>query len=137
MKFYKPYATVLATALFALAGSPIPAPAVTNSAGETATPYVAAFVPIFGIAGIPHSGNMQIFVGNGTITGTYSGTSVAPDVLNDRIVPVTGSISQDDGHVQLYIGGALSLQGTMANDGTITGTATYRGRLYEFMAKPS
>jgi hypothetical protein len=135
MKFFKPYAAVPATVLFALGGAAIPAMAVTNVAGVTATPYVAAFAPVFGISGVPHTGNMQLFVHGGTISGTYTGTSVAPDPLDERIVPVTGSISRDDGHVQLYIG-MLSLQGTMANDGTISGTATYRGRLYEFMARP-
>lgn len=79
---------------------------------------------------------MQIAVNDGAISGTYSGTSVGPDFLNDRIVPVSGTISSNEGYVQLFIGGALSLRGTMDNDGTISGTATYRGRLYEFLAQP-
>ena len=79
---------------------------------------------------------MQLVVHDGTITGTYTGTSVAPDYLDNRIVPVSGTVSDDDGHVALFIGGALSLQGTMTPDGTITGTADYRGRLYEFEAAP-
>lgn len=137
MKFTKSYATVVATALFLLGGSAAPALAVTNDTGELPTPYVAAFAPIFGISGVPHSGTMQLVVHDGTISGTYTGTSVAPDSLDDRIVPVSGSVSDDDGHVQLFIGGALSLQGTMTHDGTITGTANYGGRLYEFEAQPS
>lgn len=122
-------------ALLALAGSTIPALAITNSAGETATSYVAAFAPVIGSA-IPHTGDMALFVHGGAITGTYTGTSVSPDPLNDRIVSVTGSFNPDDGHVMLNIGGALSLQGTMNADGTITGTASYFGRLYEFAAAP-
>jgi hypothetical protein len=136
MKFTKTYATVPAMALFLLGGSAVPALAVTNDTGELPTPYVAAFAPIFGISGVPHSGTMQLVVHDGTISGTYTGTSVAPDPLDNRIVPVSGTVSENDGHVQLFIGGALSLQGTMTQDGTITGTADYRGRLYEFEAAP-
>jgi hypothetical protein len=121
---------LLATASFA------PALAVTNTGGQAATPYVAAFAPVFGINGFPHTGVMEISINDGAISGTYSGTSVGPDYLNDRIVPVSGTISPSDGYVQLFIGGALTLRGSMANDGTISGTATYRGRLYEFVAQP-
>jgi hypothetical protein len=136
MKFMGSYAKALAAAFALLAGSATPAVAATTQSGETATSYVAAFAPVLGIYGVLHSGEMLLSVHDGTIEGTYTGTSVAPDPLDDRIVPVTGSISPDDGHVQLFIGGALSLQGTMAEDGTITGTATYRGRLYAFEARP-
>lgn len=135
MKFSKSSAATLAIALLALAGSTVPALAITNGEGETATAYVAAFAPVIGSA-MPHTGNMALFVHDGTITGIYTGTSVAPDPLDDRMVSVTGSINPSDGHVQLYIGGALSLQGTMNADGTITGTASYLGRLYEFQARP-
>jgi len=135
MTFLKYFASGAAAAIFATA-SITPALAVTNAGIQAATPYVAAFSPVFGISGYPHTGVMQIAVNDGTISGTYSGTSVGPDFLNDRFVPVSGSVSPNDGYVQLHIGGALSLRGTMANDGTISGTATYRGRLYEFLARP-
>jgi hypothetical protein len=36
----------------------------------------------------------------------------------------------------LYIGGLVKLRGTMAANGTMTGTAEERGRLYEFAATP-
>jgi hypothetical protein len=98
-------------------------------------PYVAAFAPVFGNA-VPHTGLMQLVVSAGTIDGTYTGTSVAPDYLNNRMLPVSGSVSPNDGYVQLSIGGALTLRGTMAADGSISGTASYGGRLYEFVAKP-
>jgi hypothetical protein len=127
---------MLAAALFLLVVSAVPALAVTNNSGELPTAYVAAFAPVFGISGIPHSGAMQLVVHDGTISGTYTGTSVAPDYFDNRIVRVSGSIDQDDGHLLLFIGGALSLQGTMNQDGTITGTAHYGGRLYEFEAAP-
>jgi hypothetical protein len=112
-----------------------PALAVTNSGGGAATPYVAAFAPVFG-GGAPHSGDMRLVVNNGTISGTYSGTSFGPDYLDNRMVPVSGTLSENDGYVQLSIGGALTMHGTMANDGTISGTADYHGRLYEFVAQP-
>ncbi len=135
MRFIRLYAVVTAAALLAFAGSSLPAFAVTNAGAQMPTGYVAAFAPVFGTSGVPHSGTMQLVVSGGSISGTYTGTSSAPDPLDDRIVPVTGTLS-DDGYLQLQIGGALSLQGTMDNRGAISGTATYLGRLYEFMAKP-
>jgi hypothetical protein len=136
MKPSKFAAGLVALTLFAIVGSAAPAFAVTNAGAEPPRPYVAAFAPIFGSYGVPHSGTMQLLVRDGTITGTYTGTSVGPDMLDDRIVAVTGSVSASDGYVLLNIGGALSMRGTMTGDGTISGTATYHGRLYEFMAKP-
>jgi hypothetical protein len=136
MKLFKLYSAMLASVLMAIAGSAIPALAVTNSGVQTATPYVAAFAPIFGTSGVPHSGTMRLVVSDGAISGTYTGTSFGPDSLDDRIVSVSGSVNENDGYVQLFIGGVLSLRGTMANDGRISGTATYRGRLYEFVAAP-
>ena len=66
---------------------------------------------------------------DGAISGTYTGTSFGPDSLDDRIVSVSGSVNENDGYVQLFIGGVFSLRGTMANDGRISGTATYRGSI--------
>jgi hypothetical protein len=136
MKFFKPTAAMLATGFLTL-GLAIPALAVTNGGAGTATPYVAAFAPIFGNSGAPHSGEMRLFVRDGIITGTYTGTSVRPDYFDDRIVPVTGNVSSTNGYVTLLIGGMLSLHGTMDGNGTITGTAFDDGRFYEFMAEPS
>lgn len=135
MTFLKYFASAAAAAALFATASTTPALAVTNAGMQGATQYVAAFAPVFGV-GYPHTGVMQIAVNDGAISGTYSGTSVGPDFLNDRIVPVSGTISSNEGYVQLFIGGALSLRGTMDNDGTISGTATYRGRLYEFLAQP-
>lgn len=136
MNIFKPCATMLASVLLVTAGSAMPALAVTNNGMPTATPYVAAFAPIFGPSGVPHSGTMRLIVRDGAISGTYTGTSFAPDLLDNRIVSVSGSVNENDGYVLLYIGGVLSLRGTMTNDGRISGTATYRGRLYEFVASP-
>jgi hypothetical protein len=136
MKILNYAARALAAGVLLASVSIAPALAVTNTGSQAATPYVAAFAPVFGINGFPHTGVMEIAVNGGAISGTYSGTSVRPDYLNDRIVAVSGTISPSDGYVQLFIGDTLTLRGTMANDGTISGTATYRGRLYEFVAHP-
>jgi hypothetical protein len=130
---FKLSAALLAAAF--LAAPAIPALAVTNSNYEPATAYVAAFAPVFGF-GAPHSGTMNLVVHDGAISGTYTGTSAAPDYLDNRVVLVSGSIDEGDGYVMLSIGGGFTLRGTMANDGTISGTATYAGRLYEFVAAP-
>jgi hypothetical protein len=123
----------LAEAFFVLAAN-TSALAVTNAGAEIATPYVAAFAPIFGVSAMPHTGTMRLLIHDGIVSGTYTGTSISPDPLDSRIVAVTGSMS--DGYVQIYVGGYLSVRGTVANDGTISGTASYRGRLYQFVAKP-
>lgn len=135
MKYFKPTTAALATVL--LTGLAIPALAVTNGGATAATPYVAAFAPIFGNSGAPHSGEMRLSVRDGIISGTYTGTSVRPDYFDDRIVPVTGNVSSTDGYVTLLIGGMFSMHGTMNGDGTISGTAIDDGQFYEFMAAPS
>ena len=128
-------AAVLAAAMCALGTSPVLA--MTGAgAVDTATPYVAAFAAAFAPSGMPYSGDMRLVVKNGRVSGTYTGTSVRPDFLNDRIEPVVGTVDQNDGHVQFDVGNALSFTGTMYADGTISGTAAYRGELYDFMAKP-
>jgi hypothetical protein len=135
MKLSTIYRSLLAAAVFAAAGV-APALAVTTAGGETFAPYVAAFTPTFGPSGVPYAGTMQLLIHEGTVEGTYTGISVRPDRFDDRIVPVTGTVSTNDGYVQLFIGNSLSFKGTMDADGTISGTATYNGRLYDFMAKP-
>jgi hypothetical protein len=135
MNRMKKLVRITAAGLLLVAGAVSPALAVTNAGTASATPYVAAFAPVFG-GGAPHSGDMRLVVSNGAISGTYSGTSFGPDYLDNRMVPVSGTLNQTDGYVQLTIGGALTMHGTMGNDGTISGTADYHGRLYEFVAQP-
>lgn len=126
----------LPVAIFALAATVSPALAVTSGVeGTGPAPYVAAFAPAFGLSGVPYAGTMQLVVRDGTITGQYTGISVRPDRFNNRVSPVTGTLASD-GHVLLYVGNALSVNGRMDADGTISGTAAYYGRLYDFMAKP-
>jgi hypothetical protein len=135
MKSIVPGAAVLAAAI-SLSPTPLAAPAATLNGSERATPYVAAFDPIFGTSGIPRSGTMTLVVNDGSISGKYTGTSDGPDPLDNRTVPVIGTVSQNDGYVQLYIGTELALRGTMSADGTIVGTADDDGRLYDFTAAP-
>jgi hypothetical protein len=126
----------LAAALFLIFGTAIPATATTIESPAVPMPYVAAFTPSFGNQGVPYSGKMQITINDGYVTGTYTGTSVRPDALNGRIVPITGTVDRSSDNVHFKIGGALSFTGQLFADGTISGTADYYGRLYEFMAKP-
>lgn len=131
-RFYSAMAAVLAAA----AVTALPALATTTVEGTgLPVPYVAAFAPVFGPSAYPHAGTMRLLVQGSTISGSYTGISVRPDRFNNRIEPVVGTLA-DDGYVQLSIGNALSFTGTMERDGTIAGTATYAGRLYEFTAEP-
>jgi hypothetical protein len=136
VKFFRSWHAVLSAALIAIGGSATPALAVTNTGIAAATSYVAAFAPIFGPSRVPYAGTMRLAIDDGRITGTYVGMSVRPDRLNDHVSPVTGTVNASDGHVQFYVGNALSVMGTLAADGGISGTATYDGRLYDFAAEP-
>lgn len=136
MKISNLLRAVPAVALFAAAYAALPAQAVTNAGETTYAPYVAAFSPVFGPPAVPYVGKMLLVVQNGRIGGSYTGISVRPDPLTNRIEPITGSLNESDGYVQLNIGGALALTGSMAADGTISGTAQYYGRLCDFVAKP-
>jgi hypothetical protein len=111
MKLSTIYRSLLAAAVFAAAGV-APALAVTTAGGETFAPYVAAFTPTFGPSGVPYAGTMQLLIHEGTVEGTYTGISVRPDRFDDRIVPVTGTVSTNDRYVQLFIGNSLSFRGT-------------------------
>ncbi len=127
---------VPAVALFAAACFATPAQAVTNAGETTYASYVAAFTPAFGGYAVPYVGKMLLIMHDGAIQGTYTGISARPDRLNDRIESVAGSVNQNDGYVQLNVGNAIAVRGTMAADGTISGTADYNGGLYDFVAKP-
>lgn len=136
MKRILPTAFALAFALAGLGGAPSPASAAVQYGGSGANlAYVAAFQTAIGPAGMPHLGSMHLNIHDGSIDGTYTGMSAMPDPLNDRIVAVTGTIDRQDGHVQLQIGGLISFQGTIYADDSISGTADYRGRLYDFVAQ--
>jgi hypothetical protein len=128
--------TSVLAAMFSILSGSVPARAVTTNDRGIAVPYVAAFSRIFGIGGAPHTGTMTLVLHDGSISGSYTGTSIGPDPLNNRIVPIIGTVSGEKGYLQLLIGSAITLRGTMNADGTISGTATENGRLYEFVAAP-
>jgi hypothetical protein len=122
------------SATIAVAAPAIPASSATNGGAIAAVPYVAAFSPVFA-GGLPYAGTMNLIMRDGSISGTYAGISVRPDRLDDRISPVHGTIGSD-GAVHFRVGNALSFTGELENDGTISGTAEYEGRLCDFLAKP-
>jgi hypothetical protein len=135
MKFSRFYGAITAV-LAAVGVTALPALAVTTTEGSgLPVSYVAAFAPVFGPARIPNAGTMRLLVQGNTISGSYTGISLRPDRFSNRIEPVVGTLD-DEGYVLLSIGNALSFTGTMDKDGTIAGTATYEGRLYEFTAEP-
>ena len=137
MYYLKTFTSAAATAALCFFAIAAPALAVTNTNGlATETPYVAAFDSAFGPSSVPYAGTMDLIVRNGTLSGTYTGISSRPDPLYGQIAPIIGTIDPDDGHVQFTIGNRLSFQGTMYSDGVISGTASYQGALYDFMAKP-
>jgi hypothetical protein len=119
--------------LLIVAGVLSPACALATVGTSPPVAYVAAFSPTFNGAAVPHTGTMQLSIQNGTLTGTYTGISVIPDRFNDRIENVTGAVSGKS--VLFSIGNQMSFTGTLAPDGTISGTATMNGRLYNFVAE--
>lgn len=109
------------------------APALATVVNEDPVSYVAAFSPTFAGPSVPHTGTMKLSLQNGTVSGTYTGISVVPDRFNDRIEAVTGAVSGSN--LLFNIGNALSFAGTISPDGTISGTATMNGHLYDFVAE--
>ena len=108
--------------------------AVVHGAQWSAT-YIAAYNPMFGGGGVPYSGEMKLTFNHGIINGTYTSTSVRPDPLRGRINLVTGTVQH--GNINLAVGGGIgfTVRGTLAQDGTISGTATKSGQFYRFLAK--
>lgn len=119
---------------WALAASGAPALAAVVHAPTWSATYIAAYNPLFS-GGVPYSGEMKLTFNRGIINGTYTATSVKPDPLYGRIVNVTGTVQH--GNINLDVGGmsGFTLRGTLSGDGTISGTATQRGRMYNFLAK--
>ncbi len=94
--------------------------------------YVVAFTPANSNAQ-PYSGSMKLNFNHGTISGTYSDTSLKPGgpLYRRRNVPITGGVDAS-GHATLLIG-PLSFRGTL-NGQWFSGTATASGRIYTFKA---
>jgi hypothetical protein len=125
------------TCLAALLSAFVPAPAraILGHGPVWQATYVAAYQPTFGTKGVPYSGILKLTFNHGIVSGTYTATSVRPDPLYGRIVPVSGGAQH--GHVMLTLSaaGGFSIRGTLAGDGEISGTATIRGSFYSFLAK--
>lgn len=116
----------------ALASFALTLAVITHAPVWSAT-YVAAFQPQLGSQGVPYSGIMKLNFNHGIVSGTYESTSVRPDPMYGRIINVTGTLSK--GSMILHIASLTILNGSMAQNGTISGTATWQGRLWNFLAK--
>jgi hypothetical protein len=110
-----------------------PALAILGHGPVWTASYVAAFQPQFGHQGVPYSGVMKLKFDHQYISGTYDSTSVRPDPMYGRIINVTGTVSK--GNVILHVASLTMLNGTIDDSGTISGTATWQGRLFNFLAK--
>lgn len=95
--------------------------------------YVAAYQPLVG-GSIPFSGSLVLNFNRGIVSGTYTDESIQPGApfANRRNAPVSGGVDGDNIH--LNIGGSFSFNGKLEGD-TISGSAFYRGRIYQFLAK--
>jgi hypothetical protein len=127
------FAALIALAI-ATFGS-LPTLAVTTESSKPFTrPYVAAFEPQFRGA-FPFVGTMELTFNNGILSGSYRDESIKPGApfSNGRIAHVAGGVSGNNIH--FTIGGSFSVKGTIAANGAISGTAQYRGHLYNFYAE--
>ena len=107
--------------------------AMSTQAVARNVPYVAAFAPLNSSAQ-PYSGNMKLNFNHGTISGTYTDTSLKPGgpLYNRRDIPVSGGVNSS-GHATLLIG-PLSFHGTLSGQ-WFSGSATVNGRIYTFKAR--
>jgi len=82
-----------------------------------------------------YSGNLLLDFSKGTISGTYTDTSISPrgPMNNRRNVPVSGGLNPQ-GHITLVIG-PLTFRGTVSGD-SFSGTATSGARVFTFKAHP-
>jgi hypothetical protein len=97
--------------------------------------YVAAYQPTFGPAKVPYSGILKLKFNRGIISGTYQATSVRPDPLYGRTIPVSGNVSEGQITLNFSSFGGFTVRGTLAGDGEISGTATIKGSFYSFLAR--
>jgi hypothetical protein len=123
---------VIAAAVCALL-LPVPTLAVAGHGPVWSADYVAALQPQFGAKTTPYTGDLKLNFKNGIVTGTYSSISTRPDPYYGRIIQVSGGTS--NGGINLRIGSISLPNGKIAKDGTISGTANWNGKLYDFLAK--
>ena len=107
--------------------------AVQTSGVARNVPYVAAFQPLMS-ANIPFSARMVLNYNNGVVSGNYTDMSIQPNApfANRTNVPISGGVDGDNIHFS--IGVAFTFNGKIEGD-TISGSATYRGRIYQFLAR--
>lgn len=126
----------LVTLIVALSTT-MPALAILGHGPQWSATYVAAYQPTFGSgsSNVPYAGTMKLTFNHGIISGTYVSDSVRPDPLYGKTIPVSGGVQH--GHVTLNFGtfAGFTVRGTLAGDGQISGTATIKGRFYNFLAK--
>jgi hypothetical protein len=125
---------IVALAAFGLLSAGGQALAVAGHGPVWTADYVAAYQPQFGnTKSQPYTGDLKLTFNHGIVTGTYSSISARPDPYYGRIIQVTGGTK--GGGINLRIGNISLPNGTIAKDGTISGTANWNGKLYSFMAK--
>ncbi len=110
-----------------------PAGAVQTTGVARNVQYVAAFEPLFN-ASIPFSGRIVLNFNNGIVSGSYTDMSIQPNApFTNRVnVPISGGVDGDNIH--FTIGGTFTFNGKIEGD-TISGSATYRGKVYQFLAR--
>jgi len=133
-------ARVRARLIFALLGAALlvpasPARAVVLRGHVWEATYIAAYEPTFGAARVPYAGIMKLKFNHGIISGTYVSESVRPDPLYGRTIAVSGNVSGGQILLNFSAFGGFSIRGTLADDGEISGTATFRGQFYTFLAR--
>jgi hypothetical protein len=95
--------------------------------------YVIGFHPLHSSTQ-PYLGQLHLNFANGIISGTYTDISVKPGspFANAHNLSVSGGVTSD--HVTLIIKN-VTFKGTMTGQ-KMSGSATIRGRLYQFEAHP-
>jgi hypothetical protein len=126
----KPLASL--AALFVALVLPQAVLAVSSEGAARGVPYVIGFAPLRSMQQ-PFVGQMVLDFSKGIISGRYTDISIRPGspFANRRNVPVRGGSS--NGNLTLDIGG-VTFRGTI-RDGWMRGSATIRGRIYEFDAE--
>ncbi|HEV3153340.1 MAG TPA: hypothetical protein VGZ02_06035 [Candidatus Baltobacteraceae bacterium] len=104
-----------------------PAFAVTQNPRHVT--YDVAIKPQTGI-GPPRTGILVLtFNAGGIVNGTYRGTSIAPDPLNNRITQVTGGIQNHQLWIDIGMRGSMRFSGTLQH-GNLSLSGFMRGRMY-------
>lgn len=138
MHHAKPSTRLWAAALlFAAAffGTALRSDAISTNAEVRNVPYVVAYQPsIGGNGGTPYSGKLILNYNHGIVSGRYTDESIKPGAPFAQRPNTSVSGGVDGNRIHFTIGGSFTFNGTIEGE-TISGSATYRGRIYNFMAK--